>query len=322
MLSDVSIVIPNWNGAGRLTRAIRSAQSQTLAPKEILVVDNGSTDSSCQDATDAGALVLRFEQNTGFSRAVNAGVGECSTQWVAIVNNDVVLEPTWLENLLEGCGPDTAYASGKILNAGEHSVIDGTYDLLSWSGCAWRAGHGASAVLFNEPRDVHFVPLTAALVQRDIFLRIGGLDTRFESYLEDIDFCLTCATTGLKGRYVPQAIAYHEGSATLGAWSPRMVELLSRNQVYLVAKHFPNRLTRAVLAGQLLWGLLAWKRGTGMAWLKGKWRGLKSAHSLRPSKIEAALLRSILQESEDEIRKLQTGQNDTFWEQYFRWRGR
>lgn len=75
MPSDVTIVIPNWNGAGRLTRAIQPAQSQTIEPKEILVVDNGSTDDSYQEACDAGALVLRFEKNTGFSRAVNAGVG-------------------------------------------------------------------------------------------------------------------------------------------------------------------------------------------------------------------------------------------------------
>ncbi|MGC4051457.1 MAG: glycosyltransferase family 2 protein [Paludibaculum sp.] len=321
MPSDVSIVIPNWNGAGRLTRAIRSAQSQSIAPKEVVVVDNGSTDGSHQEASDAGALVLRFDHNTGFSRAVNAGVGECFTHWVAIVNNNVVLEPDWLENLLAGCGPETAYASGKILNAKEPALIDGTYDLLSWSGCAWRAGHGAAATEFDEARKVHFVPLTAALVQRDLFLRMGGLDVRFESYLEDIDFCLTCAAAGLEGRYVPQAVAYHEGSATLGAWSPRMVELLARNQLYLVAKHFPKRLTRAVLAGQLLWGLLAWKRGTGAAWLKGKWKGLTSLKGMRRSRIDAALFQTIVQESEDEIRKLQTKQNDTFWEQYFRWRG-
>ncbi len=322
MPSDVTIVIPNWNGAGRLTRAIQSAQSQTIAPKEILVVDNGSTDGSYQLASDAGALVLRFEHNTGFSRAVNAGVGECSTHWVAIVNNDVVLEPTWLENLLAGCGPDIAYSSGKILNAQDHTLIDGTYDLLSWSGCAWRAGHGASASRFNEPRNVNFVPLTAALVQRDIFLRMGGLDVRFESYLEDIDFCLTCAAAGLQGRYIPEAVAYHEGSATLGVWSPRMVELLARNQIYLISKHFPRRLTRPVLAGQLLWGLLACKRGAGLAWLKGKWKGLTSLRGIRPPRFDAARLAAILQDSEDEIRKLQADQGDTFWEQYFRWRGR
>ncbi|MGJ5814190.1 glycosyltransferase family 2 protein [Paludibaculum fermentans] len=322
MHSDVTVVIPNWNGAGRLARAIQSARSQTIEPKEILVVDNGSTDDSLQEASDAGALVLRFEENTGFSRAVNAGVSECATHWSAIVNNDVVLEPDWLETLLAGCNSDIAYASGKILNAKDPSLIDGTYDLLSWSGCAWRAGHGASAGLFNEARNVHFLPLTAALVQRDVFLRMGGLDVRYESYLEDVDFCLTCAAAGLKGRYIPKAIAYHEASSTLGAWSPRMVELLARNQLFLLTKHFPRRLTRPVLAGQLLWGLLAFKHGAGQAWLKGKWKGLNTMRGIRPSQFDEARLTAILQESEDEIRKLQAEQQDTFWQQYFRWRGR
>lgn len=322
MQCDVTVIIPNWNGAGRLARAICSVRSQTCPPKEILVVDDGSTDDSCQEAADAGARVLRLEHNMGFSRAVNAGVGQCSTHWVAIVNNDVELEPTWLERLLDGCRPETAFASGKLLQVKDRSLIDGTYDLLSWSGCAWRAGHGAPQSEFNQARDVHFVSLTAALVQRDIFLRMGGLDVRFESYLEDIDFCLTCALAGLPGRYVPAAVAHHEGSATLGAWSPRMVELLARNQVFLVAKHFPRTWTRPVLAGQLLWGVLAWKRGAGKAWLKGKWAGLRSLRGFRPPRTDPNRLALILRESEEEIRRLQTVNRDTFWEAYFRWRGR
>lgn len=322
MRCDVTVVIPNWNGAGRLTRVIQSVQNQTCAPKEILVVDDGSTDESYQEAAGLGALVLRFEQNTGFSRAVNAGVGECSTHWVAIVNNDVELTRTWLECMIEGVGPATAYASGKILKSSDPTVIDGTYDLLSWSGCAWRAGHGAPADRFDTPRTVHFVPLTAALVRRDVYLRMGGLDVRFESYLEDVDFCLACALAGLEGRYIPSAVAYHEGSATLGAWSPRMVELLARNQVYLVAKHFPARLTRPVLAGQILWGALARKHGAGAAWWKGKWSGIRTMGAMRPKKFEPARLAAILNESEDEIRRLQAEQQETFWTKYFQWSGR
>lgn len=322
MQSDVTVVIPNWNGAGRLSRAIQSIQSQTTRPKEILVVDNGSTDGSYQEAAALGALILRFEHNTGFSRAVNAGVGECSTHWVGIVNNDVELAPTWLEELMAGCGPGTAYASGKILKAGDHSTIDGTYDLLSWSGCAWRAGHGAPATRFGQPRTIHFVPLTAAIVQRDVFLHMGGLDVRFESYLEDVDFCLTCSLAGLEGRYVPSAVAYHEGSSTLGAWSPRMVELIARNQLFLVAKHFPRPLSRPVLAGQLLWGLLARSRGAGMPWLKGKWKGIRQMRGMRAKSFDAARLAAILDDSESEIRRQQAEQRERFWAEYFRWSGR
>ena len=53
------------------------------------------------------------------------------------------------------------------------------------------------------------------------------LDERFESYLEDVDFGLRCAEAGLSGLYVPDAVAYHQGSATLGRWHPETVRKIA-----------------------------------------------------------------------------------------------
>jgi len=70
------------------------------------------------------------------------------------------------------------------------------------------------------------------------------------------------------GAYVPDAVACHAGSATLGLWSKETVRLIARNQVLLVAKHYPARyLWRygwPILAGQSLWGLL--HSGMAVAW--------------------------------------------------------
>jgi len=65
--------------------------------------------------------------------------------------------------------------------------------------------------------------LHAAIFRKELFDRLGALDERFESYLEDIDFGIRCATAGLTGIYVPEAVAYHTGSATLGRWHPTTV---------------------------------------------------------------------------------------------------
>ena len=70
--------------------------------------------------------------------------------------------------------------------------------------------------MWDRPRTVRFVPFTATLFRTDLFRKIGGLDERFRSYLEDVDFCLRCAKHGYHGMYVPRAVATHEGSATLG----------------------------------------------------------------------------------------------------------
>ena len=72
--------------------------------------------------------------------------------------------------------------------------------------------------LWNQPRTIQLAPFTAAVFRAGVFERVGFLDERFESYLEDVDFGLRCAEAGLGGLYVPEAVAYHQGSATLGRW--------------------------------------------------------------------------------------------------------
>ena len=90
-------------------------------------------------------------------------------------------------------------------------------------------------------------PATAALFRADLFRRVGTFDATFESYLEDVDFGLRCALAGFSGAYVPDAVAYHWGSASLGPWNPEVVRLIARNQSYLVAKHYPPALRRLLL---------------------------------------------------------------------------
>ena len=144
-------------------------------------------------------------------------------------------------------------------------------------------------------------PATAALFRMELFARVGMLDTAFESYLEDVDFGLRCGLAGLAGVYVPGAVAYHWGSASLGAWSARVVRLIARNQVYLVQKHYPlRRYWWPILVGQLLWGLVALRHGTGWAFLRGKLDGLKER---RDGKVHRGW-KKILQVSEARSGKL------------------
>ncbi len=87
-----------------------------------------------------------------------------------------------------------------------------------------RAEHapGAVAPVDRIPRSgtkcgrIRMAPMTAALFHRTLFETVGLLDESFESYLEDVDFGLRCAVAGRSGIFVPQAVAYHRGSATGG----------------------------------------------------------------------------------------------------------
>ena len=315
----VTIVIPVWNRRELLVGLLVKLRAQTYPIAEVIAVDNGSQDGAAEAAEQHGARVLRLGSNRGFSAAINQGVEACRTELVALVNSDVEPEPDWLGRLVGALNSaEVWFATGKTLSAAQRNRIDGTYDLLSRAGCAWRVGNGRlDGPEFSQPRPIAMAPATAAVFRTELFRRVGLLDTAFESYLEDVDFGLRCALEGLRGAYVPGAVAYHWGSASLGKWSPEMVRLIARNQVYLVSKHYPFRqFWWPILVGQFLWGFVALRHGTGWAFVKGKVAGVE--HALACSSNKLKHVPQILQDSELQIRETQRRTGfDFYWRVYF-----
>jgi GT2 family glycosyltransferase len=320
----IAAVIPNWNGAPRLEKALGSLAAQSRKPDRVIVVDNGSTDRSRECAQSRGADVIALDRNYGFAAAVNRGLDAVAEELVAVVNNDVTFERDWLERLLHGLGA-APFAAGRMLRASDPAKMDGSFDLICRGACAWRAGASRQdGDLWRQPRGIGLAPFTAVLFRREIFSRIGYLDVAFESYLEDVDFGIRCASEGYTGVYVPEAVAYHEGSATLGEWNARTVRYISRNQLLLVAKHYsPEMLRRCgwqIATAHLLWGILAVRHGQGLAWLSGKVDGLRNYRSARRnmSADTAVKLQRFLEESERELFSLQReGGFDWYWRLYF-----
>ena len=323
-MAQVSVVIPNYNQRNLLDRILRDLRSQLRLPEEVLVVDNGSSDDSVAVAKSHGVGVVQMGSNEGFSRAVNRGIHNAHGDFVAIINNDVELSVGWLGHLLEALESSGAwFAAGKLLRAGSSGVIDGTYDEISRAGCSWRCGEGRpDGPIWSRPGPVSFASFTAALFRKDLFRDVGLLDERFGSYLEDVDFGLRCALAGRAGIYVPEAVAHHQGSATLGVWNREKVRLISRNQLLLVAKHYPKRwwlrLGWPVLAGQLLWGLVAARHGAGWAYCTGKLEGLRMFGRIRGGSNHSRKVEGVLRESESRIHGLQkAGGFDQYWRAYF-----
>jgi len=326
--AEVTVIVPAWNRRELLERLLGSLRAQTQAAAEVLVVDDGSQDGSPELAERMGARAIRMGAHGGFAKAVNRGIRESRTPLVAIVNNDVELAPDWLEKLLVRVGLGAWFATGRILQAGDPSRIDATYDALCRGGAAWRVGYACpDGPPFRVAREIRSAPFTAALFRTALFAKVGWLDERFESYLEDVDFGLRCALAGCSGRYVPEAVAWHAGSATLGRWHPETTRRIARNQVFLIAKHYPVRMflrcAWPIAVAQALWGLLALRHGRGWPWLRGKVEGLRRFPEFRNRALQAippdeSPLAEILTADEREIRRVQreSGQ-DLYWTLYF-----
>jgi GT2 family glycosyltransferase len=318
----VAAVIPTWNRRDLLDTLLKSLAAQTRSFEEIIVVDNGSADDSADLAERTGAKVLRLGQNVGFAAAVNRGVESAGAEWVAILNNDVTLEPDWLAKLLAPVSGDIWFATGKILQAGHPHLVDGAFDEVSRGACASRCGYGKpDGPVWNRPRRIRLAPMTAAIFRKQLFRDLGGLDETFGSYLEDVDFGLRCALAGREGLYVPSAKAHHLGSATLGEWNKDTVWRIARNQVLLSAKHFHGQPRWPMVAGQLLWGFVALRHGRGAAFIRGKLAGMRDARRVKRSNTNEYTskdLGQVLDASEANILALarETG-FDGYWRAYF-----
>jgi len=252
---SVTAIIPMWNRADLTRQCIASLRAQTVPFDRIVVVDDGSTEPY------VGADVIRLAKNSGFAAAVNAGWRAAETTHVAVINNDVRLDPAWLERLLVASG---WFATGKLY--GPTGLLDGTFDLLSRGGFPWRAGHGRpDGPRWNEPREIAMASFTAVLLRTELRERVGYLDEAFGTYFEDVDFGVRCRKAGLSGSYVPGATGVHEGSATAGAWSEFAVRQMAVNHARLVAKHWGERHGWAVGVARILWRLLAFRHGR---WVK------------------------------------------------------
>ena len=161
-------------------------------------------------------------------------------------------------------------------------------------------------------------PMTAALFQASLFQEVGLLDELFESYLEDVDFGLRCGFMGRMGAYEPRAVARHVGSATLGEWNRDTVRRIARNQVLLARKHFRGVSEFRIVAGQLLWGIVACRHGRGFSYLRGKLQGLFARPQGKVQLAGLATVNSVLEESEQRIFELQQKTGfDRYWRAYF-----
>jgi GT2 family glycosyltransferase len=303
----ISAIVPIYNGRDHVARLLDSLDAQTLRPDEILVIDNGSTDGAPTLARERGARVIEMGRNTGFAPAVNRGIREARSEQVAILNSDVVLAPDYLDKLAAAAAP---FATGKLLTPG--GALDGTFDLTTRAGTTWRTGSGMpDGPPFDCGREITSPPFTAVLIRAEVFAQAGLLDERFESYLEDAEFGLRCARLGIVGRYVPAARAVHAGSATLGRWHQETIRRMSRNQLYLAARHLPRSCGWPIFWGQLLWAAVAIRHGGAIAWVRGKREGLRD---FRLSAEDSPRLQAILRSNEQFMRKTAAG---PYWKLYF-----
>ncbi len=245
----VAVVIPNWNGEDLLAESLRSIEKQSY-PCQIIVVDNGSTDSSVKIIKEKFSKVhlIELAENTGFTGGVNAGLSYAVSEKfdaTALFNNDAEAEPDWLENLVQEMeqSPKTGIVTGKLMRH-DRKHIDSTGDFYTiWGIPMPRGRNQVDTGQYNQPESVFGASGGASLYRTKMLQSIGLFDERFFAYIEDVDISFRARLAGWDVRYTPNAVAYHHVSAT----TSKMVSSFARyhwikNYLMTYTKNMPARL--------------------------------------------------------------------------------
>ncbi|WP_376791075.1 glycosyltransferase family 2 protein [Thermoflexus sp.] len=278
----VSVVIPTWRGAARLTRCLEALSRQTFQDFEVIVVWNeGGRGGGIRVPAGMALRVETSETNIGFAAAVNWGMRLARGNYLAVLNDDAFPEPGWLEALVEGMEAGEGIGACASLMVFDHrpDIVQSAGIAMDRAAIAWDRWRGRPVVEVQTGGEVFGASAGAALYRRSMWEQLGGFDERFFAYLEDVELAWRAQIAGWRCIYVPGAVVRHQGSATLGEGSPRKKILLGRNKVWLVAKNAPGEDLPVILLYDLLAVIyaIAWRRDRYP--LLGRLEGLRN---LRP----------------------------------------
>ena len=242
-MPDLTVVIPNFNGKHLLKECFDSLKNQNSS-FDVIIIDNGSHDSSVRYIKNKYPefTLIKNKKNMGFAIAVNQGIKASNTDFVFLLNNDVVLEVNCISSLLKCIQKDDSIfgVASKMIQYDDRTKIDDVgdeYTILGWTN---KVGNGKSSELYQSEREVFSACAGAALYRKSVFDEIGYFDENFYAYMEDVDISYRGRIHGYKCFYCPKAVVYHIGSGTSGSkYNTFKIMLAARNNVYVPYKNMP-----------------------------------------------------------------------------------
>jgi GT2 family glycosyltransferase len=229
---DVDVIVLDLDGGALLDACLASIAAQTLAPKRVLVFDNGSR---VPVAPRPGVEIFRSDTNLGFTGGVDAAFAHVTAPFIALINNDVVLDPDWLATVAAAMEEPAVAAAQTILRR-DAATIDG-------AGIDVRDGTirqlGSGAPLGTSLPEAWGVSATAALY-RVSALGDRVFDPRFFAYYEDVELCARLREAGHRTAVVPLPKATHRGSQSASRLGGRYARYLRTRNRYFVARLHPG----------------------------------------------------------------------------------
>ncbi len=247
----VAVVILNWNGVDHLRRFLPSVVQHTPEWVDIVVADNGSSDTSAAVVTDfARVHFLDLGCNWGFAEGYNRAIEMVDCDIFVALNSDVEVSEGWIDPLLEEFdgAPDVAVVGSKLRSLVEPDKFEyagasgGFIDYLGYPFCRGRVVSSVEVDdgQYDDARDLFWVSGAAFGCRRSIFRQLGGFDADFFAHMEEIDLCWRMQLAGYRVRVAPRSVVYHLGGGTLSSDSANKTMLNHRNNLAMLYKCAPT----------------------------------------------------------------------------------
>jgi GT2 family glycosyltransferase len=287
-LDIVSVIIVNWNGRKFLAKCLESLLHQAYRRFSIILVDNGSNDCSIDFVIRNYPEVktIALPKNVGFSVANNIAIKTVHTEYVALLNNDAVAHPLWLQSLVGALEayPEAGFAASKMLFYDNPEIIDRAGDSYTRAGAGLLRGRAEPASSYNRQEWIFGACAAAALYRTRMLWDIGLFDENFFLLYEDVDLSFRAQLRGYKCLYVPEAIVYHKGSGSIIYDSPTSVYYGHRNLEWVYIKNMPAGLIIKTLFPHIIYDMAAFfffaARGRSKDFIKAKWDALKGLNKV------------------------------------------
>jgi GT2 family glycosyltransferase len=244
---DVSIVVVSFNASADLGRCLASLHAgRTAADREIVVVDNGSSDDSVAVARRwPDVQVVVVGSNAGFSRANNIGIRASRGTNVLLLNSDTIVPPGAIDRLLAelACDPGVAVVGPRLVDGSGHAELSfgrtiGPLNELRQKRLARRREHVERLTRRRHYPD--WVSGACLLVRRADAEAVGGLDERFFMYTEDVDFCAAIRARGRKILFAPEIEIVHLRGRSAAAAPAATRAAYRRSHMAFYEKHHPR----------------------------------------------------------------------------------
>jgi GT2 family glycosyltransferase len=242
----VGIVTVTYNSAGVIDDFMKSIREQTYDNFNLYLVDNASSDNTLERVRSychPRIVIVPNQLNLGVAEGNNVGIRAALQDGcglVLLINNDTVFNSDLLDELAQGLQRyECEMIAPKILffDAPDKVWYAGGY-LNAWRACGNHFGMGdKDNGQFDLAKAVGYSPTCCILIKREVFDRVGLMDSTYFLYFDDTDFCLRAQKVGIRLFYLPSARLRHKVSSLTGGTSNLALRYTTRNHVYYVCKH-------------------------------------------------------------------------------------